>query len=64
MSAIMVGTHLRAKPSVSMEAAPEKFDAATQTELVRKEMSAQLVACNGCPDTSPGEKAATCTKWG
>lgn len=58
----MVGTCLRAKTSVSTEIAPKKSNASTQMELVRKEMSVQVVACNGCPDTSPGEKAGTCAK--
>lgn len=49
VSDIMVGSHLRAKSSVSVEAAPEKSDAATQMELVRKEMPVQLVTCNGYP---------------
>lgn len=60
----MVGPHLGAKASVLSEAAPEKSDGATQMELVRKEVSVQLVACNGYPDISPGEKAGTCTRCG
>lgn len=59
VSALVVGTQLGAKPSVSIEAAPEKSDADTRMELVRKEVSVQLVACNGCPDTSPGEETGT-----
>lgn len=62
LSAEGLWPHLRAKLSVLIEAAPEKSDAATQTELVTKEMSVQLVASNGCPDSSPGEKAGACTK--
>lgn len=36
-------------------------DASTQTELVRKETSVQVVSCNKCTDPSPGDKASTCT---
>lgn len=52
----MVDTQLRAKAIVSTETAPEKSNASTQIELVRKE-SVQVVVCNRCPVTPPGEKA-------
>lgn len=47
---------------MSSETAPEKPGAPTQTELMRKEVSVQVVTFNGCPDTSPEEKAGTYTK--
>lgn len=55
------GGHSRAKASVSTETAPEKPDASTQTKVVRKVVSVQVISFSGCTGTSE-EKAGTCTK--
>ncbi|PKU36965.1 rna-directed dna polymerase from mobile element jockey-like [Limosa lapponica baueri] len=52
----MVGTRLRAKSSTPTEKGPRMCDASTQTELVKRETSVQVVGCNECPDSSPGRK--------
>lgn len=58
----MVCAQLRAKTTVCAESAPEKSDVSTQTQLVRKGISVQVVSCDECPDNSSGGKASTCTK--
>lgn len=53
ISAIMVGTHFRAKPGVSTEKGPRLSDAYTQRELVRRETSVHAGGWNQCSDPSP-----------
>lgn len=59
ISAKIVATCPRAKRSVATERAPEKSDASTQTDLLKKETSIQGIGCSKHPGLSSGEKVST-----
>jgi len=62
VSAIMVGTRLRARTRAPTVGAPVMSDASTQMDLVTKETSVQAAASSECPEPSSGALLSACTR--
>jgi len=62
VSAVMVGTRLRARTRARTAGAPVMSDASTQTEMATKQTSVQGAACSECPGASSGALVRACTR--